>query len=114
MSETGQTDSEGEEVCQMVFESAFDKGAEMCSESGLRSIIRDRLNLPDDVDAERVLNDGLDASATLEETRKWVYARTAEMVIDDDVALRKAEQRAWQEAEDERQPSFSGSGGLDL
>ena len=79
MSETGQTEAEDEDVCQMVFESAFDKGAEMCSESGLRSIIRDRLNLPDDV------------------------------------ALRKAEQRAWQEAEDERQPSFSSpGGGLDL
>jgi len=107
--------NDDEEVCQMVFESAFDKGAEMCSESGLRSIIRDRLNLPEDIDADDILDYGLDASSTLEETRKWVYARTAELVIDEDVPLRKAERRAWQEAEDERQPSFaSNSTSLDL
>lgn len=99
--------TEDNDVCQYAVESAVQKGMEMCSDGEAREEAAKPffgLERGEDIDCTAVLAGGLDASSTLEETRKWVHCRSNALFSEKDVGFEEATKRAWGEAADERQP----------
>lgn len=100
------------EACEMAFQSALEKAMDYCGDGAVERATGQFFGLDNDHDCETVLEEGLDAGATMAETRQWVHCRAVQL-MGEETSFEAATKQAWEESEDERQPDLK-SGGLDL
>jgi len=112
--DTDEESDEGNEACEMAFQSALEKAMDYCGDGAVERATGQFFGLDNDYDCGDVLADGLDAGSTMEETRQWVHCRSLELMEEKEITFERATKLAWDESEDEKQPSFDSSSGLDL
>lgn len=102
------TDEQADDACRMAFEAALEQavGGYCESERARAEVTKPLFGLErgEGPDPDDVLAEGIGPGATLEETQRWVHARTNQLIEQEEMDFDTASSQAWDEAENEQDP----------